>query len=137
MKRSTTLLLPLAIVSVAAAAALGEWSAGGEGSAAGAASTMPGGNAPTARASGNVVAVTWLAASFPDGTNVAGYTVRRYNAATGAPGTVGGSCSGVVTATTCTDQPVPNGSWVYADTPVQLTWTGAESPAGNTVTTLS
>ena len=132
-----TVVLLMAFSSLAAEA-LAAWSTDGSGSTAGAAATMPGGLAPTARASGNQVTLSWPAATLPDGTDVAGYTVQRYDAANGAPGgAVGGTCNGVVTTTTCTDQGVPNGTWVYTDTPVELAWTGAESPASNAAATLT
>lgn len=109
------------------------WTASGAGTATGAATVMPAGAAPTAALSGTTATVTWTAATFPNGTPVAGYTVQRINAINGAPATVGGTCSGVVTTTSCSES-VPSGSWVYTDTPVQLTWTGSVSPASNTIT---
>ena len=41
---------------------------------------------------------------------------------------MGSGCNGVVAATTCTEQSVPAGTWVYTETPVQLNWTGGASP---------
>ena len=121
---------------VPAAAALGAWSADGSGSAAGAATTMPTGGTPRAGASGNTVTVSWPAADLGNGTAVAGYVIERIDVASGVQAAAGGSCSGVVTALTCTDQPVPNGSWTYTDTPVQDSWTGGQSQSSNTVSTL-
>jgi hypothetical protein len=65
---------------------------------------------------------------------VAGYTVKRYNAVNGALATIGGTCAGLVTTTTCSESVAP-GSWIYTDTPVQLTWTGTESAPSGAVTT--
>ncbi|HEY6427196.1 MAG TPA: hypothetical protein VIX84_08170, partial [Acidimicrobiales bacterium] len=64
----------------------------------------------------------------------AGYLVERTNVVTGTGSAAGGTCAGTVTTTTCTDEPVPPGTWTYADTPLQLSWTGGQSPASNLVT---
>jgi hypothetical protein len=111
-----------------ASVALAAWSTQGQGNAAGAATVMPNGTAPTGAAVSASVTITWTAAQFPNGAAVAGYVINRYNATTGAPATVNAGCSGVVTTTTCTEQSVQPGTWVYTDTPVQLTWTGGTSP---------
>lgn len=95
---------------------------------------MPGGTTPTARASLDAVTVVWTAATFPDGTAVAGYVVRRYDALNGSSAAVGGTCAGIVTTTSCSET-VAAGTWFYTDTPVQLSWTGAESAHSNSVTT--
>ncbi len=120
--------LTVALAIAPATAALAAWSTQGSGSAAGGSATMPSGTEPSGSASGSSVTITWAQADLSDGTPVAGYVVTVYNDDTGAEGTVGGSCAGVVTTTSCTDSSVAPGSWVYADTPVQLGWTGAGSP---------
>jgi hypothetical protein len=126
--RSVLALLTGAVLAAfLAGAALGMWSATGSGSAAGAARTMPTGGAPTARVSGTDVVVTWPAATIASGVNVEGYVVRRYDA-NGNAVTAGASCSGTVTALTCTEHGVVAGTWTYTDTPVQEGWTGGESP---------
>jgi hypothetical protein len=99
-----------------------------------AAAGLTAGQAPAATASGSSVAVSWPAATFPDGAPVAGYIVRRYNAATGGQETTGAACSGTITSTSCTESAVSAGSWVYTDTPVQANWTGTGSPASASVT---
>jgi hypothetical protein len=109
------------------------WSASGTGSASGAATVMPIGLAPTANAASDVVTVQWAAAVFPSGTPVAGYVVSRTNTLTGTKTAAGGTCAGVVAATTCADGPVPAGSWSYSDTPVQMSWTGGASPPSASV----
>lgn len=114
-------------VLLLAAPALASWTAAGSGSAAGMTDVMPAGASPTAGASGDVATVTWAAVTLAGGTPVAGYVIARYNAA-GAPQTVGGTCAGVVTTTTCTERVVGSGPWTYTDTPVVAAWTGAESP---------
>jgi hypothetical protein len=73
------------------------------------------------------VAVSWAASTLGNGQAVSGYTVTRYSAAN-VPQTVGGTCSGLVAATTCTETGVPAGTWTYTITPRFATnWTGAES----------
>jgi hypothetical protein len=123
----------LALLAPLAAPALAAWSSSGIGSAAGAATTMPVGSAPTARASGTTVTVVWNGASMSNGVAVAGYIIKRYDSS-GTQATVGASCNGTVTTPTCTESNVPAGTWTYTDTPVQQSWTGTESPASNSVT---
>jgi len=72
--------------------------------------------------------------SLSSGAPVAGYIINRYNALNGAAATVGAGCSGIVTTTTCTELSVPSGSWIYTDTPVQLSWMGTPSPASAAIT---
>jgi hypothetical protein len=119
-----TVLLVLGPSTVALAA----WAAPGLGSAASAAAVMPTGSVPNGSDAGTSVTIRWAAATFANGPAVAGYVVTRLNADTGAPATVGVGCSGIVTATACTELSVPPGTWVYTDTPVQRTWTGGVSP---------
>ena len=129
-------LWPLALALSAAASlgmgpatpALAAWAVQASGSAAGAATVMPTGAAPSGSASDVNVTISWTAAKMGNGTAVAGYTITRHNASTGAPATVGAGCSGTVTSTTCTEDNVPAGMWVYTDTPVQDHWTGGQSP---------
>lgn len=108
--------------------ALAAWSAHASGNAAGAATIMPTGYAPVGKVSGTSVTVSWSASTLASGAPVAGYVVNRFNAVNGTPATVGSACSGVVAATNCTEESVPAGSWVYTETPVQLSWTGGISP---------
>ena len=126
---AAAVLLAVGPTSIATAA----WNPTATGSAAASADTMPTGGTPTATANGTAVSVSWPAATLPSGPTVAGYTVSRYNSINGAPSTVGGTCTGVVTTTSCSDR-APSGSWVYTDTPVQLSWTGTESPPSAPVT---
>jgi hypothetical protein len=133
---------PLALAVAAAAGllaigpsspALAAWSAQASGSAAGAATVMPTGTAPSGSTSGLNVTISWTAAAMGNGAAVAGYTISRYNASGGAKVTAGAGCSGTVTSTTCTEDGVPAGTWVYTDTPVQGHWTGGESPDSTAV----
>jgi hypothetical protein len=130
----------LALVVVANGVA--SWSTNVSGSGAVSAATLVGGGAaPSAVVSGTVtksVTLTWTARTLSSGGAVAGYVIRRYNAS-GVAQTVGASCSGTVTGTTCTETNVPlsipvvNPYWTYTVQPVQGAWTGAES-AGTNVT---
>ena len=90
---------------------------------------MPAGVAPTGSATSSSVTIRWPAVTLSSGAPVAGYVISRFNALNGSAATVGPGCAGVVTTTTCTEQSVPSGAWIYTDTPVQLSWTGAASPA--------
>ena len=116
--------------SLAASAA---WSSGGSGAAGGGAATMPTGLAPTAVATLDVVRVRWPAVTLSNGAAVAGYIITRTNAINGSTVAVGGTCAGIVTTTSCTET-VPPGTWAYTDTPVQLSWTGGQSPPSNNIT---
>jgi hypothetical protein len=119
------LAVPLTVVP--AAVALAAWNASGVGSAAGAAAVMPSGATPSGGAAGTSVTVSWTAATYADGVPVAGYMVKRFDASSGTPATVGAGCSGVITTTSCTEASVPAGQWVYTDTPVTGSWTGGAS----------
>jgi hypothetical protein len=129
------MVLPLALVLAMAAVTVGHaaWSASGSGNAGGAALVMPRGATPTATV-GSGVTVSWTAVTLPSGAAVDGYTVKRYDATSGAPQTVGPGCSGLITVTRCLEQNVPSGSWVYTDTPVFANWIGQESLLSNAVT---
>lgn len=120
-------MVVLAIGLAPAGDAWAAWTASGGGGAAGAATVMPIGVAPTGGAMGTSVTVTWPAAKLASGAAVAGYVVKRYSSTNGTPATVGASCSGVITTTSCTESSVAAGSWVYTDTPVMVNWTGGES----------
>ena len=96
---------------------------------------MPTGGTPTATANVHSVTITWPAASMANGTAAAGYVITRINAINGSPATIGASCSGVVTATSCTETSVPSGTWIYTDTPIQMSWTGTASSPSNSVST--
>jgi hypothetical protein len=123
------LLLGLAFAARAQAA----WTGGGQGRASALAYTMPSGSQPIARASGSNVTLRWPAAVFAGGQSVAGYVIHRFDAISGAQASVGAGCSGTVPTTTCTEQNVPSGTWVYTDTPVQGNWTGGQSAASAAV----
>lgn len=107
------------------------WSAGSiaGGSATSGAASVGAGLTPTAAVSGgSTVQVSWAASTLSTGTAVSGYVVRRYDSATLTSQTVLTGCSGTISALTCTESGIPNGSWRYTVTPVfAANWTGAES----------
>lgn len=133
-RRCATIALTATLVFITAGPAVAAWSPGGPGQAAGAATTMPGGNAPAVAVVGSAVAVRWPASTFPNGAAVEGYIVQRFDAASGQQATVGAACSGTVAATTCTESSVPAGTWVYTVTPIQGGWTGAQSASSSPAT---
>jgi hypothetical protein len=97
---------------------------------------MGGGSAPTASAAqlSTTVAVSWPAATYANGSAVAGYIVHRYDATTGAAQTVGAGCAGTVQALSCSESGVAIGVWKYSVTPAAGTWRGAESARSGSVT---
>jgi hypothetical protein len=131
MRRVLPLIVVLATVAHASTA-VAAWTAGGNGSAAAKAYAMPAGSQPSASVANRDVTVSWPA-SVLGGSNVAGYTVRRYDS-TGVAQTVGAGCSGTITGLSCTESAVAPGSWRYTVTPVQAGWRGAESPQSTAVT---
>jgi hypothetical protein len=107
----------LVVVTTSAAA----WSAGASGAGAAKARTLVG-TKPTLAKSGVVtlsVTVSW--AATPGAT---GYRITR------SGGGVGGTCTGTVTTTSCSDSPVlPLQTYTYTVTPVAGSWTGTAGPA--------
>lgn len=118
------------VLSLLAGVAWAFWTAssapGGNGASA-ATQVLPG-STPNAVASGRSVAISWAASTLVSGDAVTGYTLRRYDATTLAPQSIGAGCAGVLTSLSCTESKVPAGEWVYSVTPRFATsWTGPES----------
>jgi ice-binding like protein/Big-like domain-containing protein len=118
--------------------AVAYWSApsaaGGGGSSA--ATSVNPGNVPTVSVSQGDVSVAWPASTLASSVPVAGYVVRRYDAATLTPQSVLGSCAGRQLGTSCTEEGVPAGQWRYSVTPLMGTaWTGPESELSEPATT--
>src|SRR5437763_11928391 len=133
LRRRRQLFRPV-LLGAAAAAVLGGaivayafFTAAGSGPSTASALTVGAGQQPTASASGSSVTVSWGQATLADGTPVAAYSIKRYDA-NGVAQTVNAGCSGTIAALTCTETSVPSGTWTYADTPLQNSWHGAESP---------
>ena len=125
MVRRTAALVTAALTLTAPGYAA--WSSDANGSAAAAAKTLPAGNVPNQpTASGSNVTVSWSASTFAGGGNVPAYVVRRYDTL-GVEATVLAACSGLVTATTCTENGVPSGAWKYTVSPAAGSWRGIES----------
>jgi hypothetical protein len=127
------LTLAIAVLSVLAmpAPANAAWSTGsGAGSGYSKARTLGAVAAPTVSATGRSVSVSWTAPG--GGAPPTGYIVKRYDNSNQS-GTVGSSCSGTVTGTSCTESAVPAGTWTYKVTPARASWRGEES-AGSSVT---
>ena len=130
-RRLLRLTVPVVLGAVAAGTAWGFWSGGvAEGSSGRAEVTsVEPVSAPTATSERSSVTLTWSPGTLADGTPVTGYVVRRRGEATGAVTAAGTGCTGVLTATTCTESGVPDGSWSYSVTPRFATsWTGPASP---------
>lgn len=102
-------------------------------SGASAATTVNPGATPTVNVAGTTVTVNWPAATLATGQAVTGYQVHRYDAATLTPQTMLTSCDGTVTATSCVETAVPQGSWKYTVVPRFATnWAGTESEMSTT-----
>jgi hypothetical protein len=113
----------LAVCGVARAS----WAVGLAGNGATKAKTMPAGNVPSGTVSGRSVTLTWTASAFAGGGNSPAYVIRRFNSLTQAEATVLSACSGLVAATTCTENNVPLGTWQYTVTPAAGAWRGTQS----------
>jgi hypothetical protein len=109
-------------------AAYAAWSANTEaGATAGAkAQVMPVGSTPVVVVTGSSVSLSWPAATLSSGAAVDAYVVRRYDGFN-VERSIAGNCAGTITARTCTDVNVANGTWFYTVQPVLANWHGAES----------
>jgi hypothetical protein len=128
-----------ALTAAMAAAALAYWTtnsaAGSTGAAA--AATVNAGATPgvSVTSIGREVSVSWGASTLSNGAAVTGYQVERYPSGGGvADMSPIGSCSGTVAGTSCSEDDVPPGAWVYTVTPVVGNWHGAQSSSSGVVT---
>ncbi|GAA4731986.1 hypothetical protein GCM10023350_14200 [Nocardioides endophyticus] len=130
MKRHLATLAAAVALTIVAATAWAYWTSGSVpgGNGAAAASALNQGATPSVSAVGHTLTVSWTPGTLSSGQAVSGYLVKRYDAGTLAPQTILSACAGTVTATSCVESNVPNGSWKYAITPVFATnWQGLES----------
>jgi hypothetical protein len=124
VRRLVAVVLLTGVLTGAATAA---WGPTGTGTGAASARTLPAGNVPTGGTSLRNVTLNWAGSTFPGGTPVPAYVVRRFHAIGGAESAVLPACSGLVAATTCTENNVPTGSWKYTITPAAGAWRGTQS----------
>ena len=136
--RGAVLTAAALVALVTAAAGQGAWSALVTGNGAARSKTMASssGNVPSGSVSSHAVTLTWSASQFADGLNVPAYVVKRYDAVTNVLQTTLAGCSGLVGATTCTENGVPTGSWKYTVTPAAGAWRGIESAKSATIIVL-
>ncbi|MGZ5398988.1 MAG: DUF4082 domain-containing protein [Nocardioides sp.] len=78
--------------------------------------------------------VTWQAASLPEGVGPVVYQVTALPAGGGEPRSPGGTCTGIVSATSCGDIDVPDGTWVYRVAVRLGSWTGPISDPSSALT---
>jgi hypothetical protein len=135
--RAPWLVIGILLVSGIGSAAYAFWqSISSSNFAAAAGDVVMPGSKPSASVTGADISVSWAAGPTSGGRAVTGYTVARYDAATGGSKTPAtGACSGTVTVLSCADQNVPGGTWYYTVTPTIALWNGAESPRSDGVTT--
>jgi hypothetical protein len=134
MKRAGVVLALVAVIVFAlVSTATAAWQAGSAVNSKGSAKTMtvPQGATPTAVVAGDAVTVTWTATTSPPAT---GYTVKVYDASSHIARPIGAGCSGIVTASPCTETGVPGGTWEYSATPLVDAWVGGESARSGPVT---
>jgi hypothetical protein len=116
-------------LAILASAAVASWNASTSGDSAAKGATLAQGSKPTAVKSG--VAVITVTLSWTATPGATGYVVNRI----GGVGSLGGTCTGTLTTTTCADSPVLTlQTYTYTVRPVRNGWTGAVSP-GTTVST--
>ena len=132
--RSLIIAAAIAVFSASGLVAWAAWSSQGNGPGAAKSLSMPGGNTPTASVSGTTVTVGWAESDFANGAAVQGYRIQRYAQGSTTAIGPGAACSGTITVLTCAENAVPGGTWQYTVTPIQGSWTGAESAKSQPVT---
>jgi hypothetical protein len=115
--------LPVLAALVLTGTSAAAWSASIAGSGKAKAGSLVG-NKPAAVKSG--VVVISVALSWAPTPGASGYIVQR----TGGIGSLGGTCTGTLAGTSCTDSPlVTLNTYSYTVTPVAGSWTGTRSAA--------
>jgi hypothetical protein len=107
---------------VLAGTSAASWSAASSGNGSAKAGALVGNKPSLSKSGAVVISVTVSWAATPGAT---GYVITR----TGGVGSLGGTCTGTVTATTCTDSPlVTLQTYTYSVTPVAASWIGITGP---------
>jgi hypothetical protein len=123
------LVLAAAALVLLAGTAGASWNATATGTGAAKAAALAAGSKPTAVKSGVVVITVTLSWTATPGAT--GYVINR----TGGVGSLGGTCTGTLTTTSCADTPlVTLQTYTYTVRPVRNGWSGAAS-AGTSIAT--
>ncbi|WP_347108901.1 Ig-like domain-containing protein [Paenarthrobacter sp. S56] len=126
--RLVVLVLGVLLVSWGGPAASAFWSSVSSNGAAAKADALAQGSKPGTTVSGANVTVTWAASATTGGKSVSGYSIARYDSATGGTRVAAtGSCAGTLNALNCVESNVPAGTWFYTVTPKLALWQGPES----------
>jgi hypothetical protein len=117
------LVFATAVLALLASTARASWNTAATGTGAAKGAALAAGSKPTAVKSGVILITVTLSWTATPGAT--GYVINR----TGGVGSLGGTCTGTLTTTTCADSPVVTGfTYTYTVTPVRSGWTGAASP---------
>jgi hypothetical protein len=124
------------LVLVGVGVAWAYWTSQGTGTASASAATF---NPPTnvtaaATAGSGSVAVSWSAGSLSTGGAPSGYYVTRLGDSSTAAACAS-SPTTLLTATSCTDAGVADGSYTYQVTAVYHSWTAVSAPSGSVTVT--
>ena len=110
------MLAALVLAGTSAAA----WPLAGSGNGNAKAGALVGNKPTVAHGAPLAATVAWAPTS-----GATGYLIQR----TGGVGSIGGTCTGTVAGTSCSDSPVvPLTTYTYTVTPVAGAWTGTTSP---------
>ncbi|UKA49794.1 Ig-like domain-containing protein [Arthrobacter sp. FW305-123] len=126
--RFMVVVLGILLVSWGGPAASAFWGSLTSGPASAKADALTQGAKPATAVNGTTVTLTWAASTTTAGRPVTGYSIARYDSATGGsrvPAT--GGCAGTVTGPGCVESNVPAGTWYYSVTPLLSAWQGPES----------
>jgi hypothetical protein len=121
--RSAAVLAATAVSLMLAGRGAASWSIHGTGNGSAKARSLVG-NKPSASTTtgGPTVIVTLTWAATP---GASGYVITR----TGGTGNLGGTCVGLLSATSCTDPVLPLQTYTYTVTPTAGLWVGTPSPS--------
>ena len=124
------------LVLVGVGVAWAYWTSQGTGAASASAATF---NPPTNVTAGSTagsgsVAVSWSAGSLSTGGAPSGYYVTRLGDSSTAPACASSPAT-LLTATSCTDAGVADGSYTYQVTAVYHSWTAVSAPSGSVTVT--